>query len=162
MRLVTLFTASSIVALALLTVAPALHAFDATGTWHGKWSCTQFDGTKTTDGNKTSTMLITQTGDTLAINLDTGEFLYNGRALADVKKPTTQGEVVLVACDNDNIPCVGGLSEIIRAKVKTRENSFKATLRGVSTFEDNVPEVGTCKYSFKRDDQSDPHVAACP
>jgi len=162
MRFAHLFAASLVIPTMLAFATPVVHAFDLTGTWHGKWSCSQFDGTKTKDANPTSTMRITQTGDTLAIDLDNSGFSYNGRALPDVKKPDAQGEVVLNACDTDNLPTVGKLGEIIRAKVKTKSNTFKATLKGISIFEDDTPEVGTCKYTFKRDDVIDSMVPACP
>lgn len=50
----------------------------------------------------------------------------------------------------------------MRASVKTKLNSTKATFKGTSIFADNGPDVGTCKYSYKRVDTTDPNLTACP
>jgi hypothetical protein len=140
---------------------PAAHAFDLTGTWIGKWSCKGFDGAKFKSANKSSILRLTQTGNTIAADLDNGEFHYNGAMIADNAKPE-KGEAVFAACPNDNLPLAGGESEIIRAAVKTKLTSFKATFKGTSIFESNFGDVGSCKYTFKRRDNLDPNVLACP
>jgi hypothetical protein len=55
-------------------------------------------------------------------------------------------------------------SEIVRISVKTKPGAVKATLKGVSIFDnsDGGPAVGTCKYSYKRIEIANPLVAACP
>lgn len=145
----------------LSTAVPTVHAFDLTGTWVGKWSCKGFDGEKFTSDNKNSTFRITQSGNTIAADLDNGAYRYNGGAISDSAKPE-KGEAAFVACSNDNAPLSGGESEIIRVAVKTKVDTFKATLKGVSIFEDDLGGVGTCKYSFKRQGTANPNVSACP
>lgn len=146
----------------VLSIAvPSVHAFDVTGTWVGKWSCKGFDGEKFTDGNPTSTMLITQTGDTMAIDLDGGSYRYNGRAITDVAKPD-KGEAVLASCAIDNQPGVNGLGELVRLAVKTKSGVVKASLKGLSIYENTPDVVGTCKYSFKRTSETNPNVLGCP
>jgi hypothetical protein len=136
-------------------------AFDLTGTWLGSYKCDEFDGVKHKAGNKTSTILITQNGNILAMSLN-GSFKYNGAAIADAKKPDLQGEAVFNQCGTDNVPVSGTQGEILRAKVKTKTGTPKASFKGLSIFEDPAVPVGTCKYSFKRTDTTDPNVAACP
>jgi len=142
--------------------APAAHAFDLTGHWTGKWTCKGFDGTKFKGINKESTMAITQSGTTIAADIDGGLFSFNGLAVFDATKPNEKGEAVLVQCGTDNLPQSGDQGEIMRATVKTKLDSAKASFKSLSIFEDNAPEVGTCKYSYKRQDPNDPGVAACP
>jgi hypothetical protein len=145
----------------LLSTATPLCAFDLTGNWIGKWSCKGFDGAKFKSANPTSTLAITQVGDTIAASLDNGDFLYNGRAITDVVKPE-KGEVVLAQCGTDNLPAAGPEGEIVRAAVKTKPDTFKASFKALSIFDDDFPGVGTCKYSFKRQDQTEPGIAPCP
>ena len=154
-------------------IAPA-HAFDLTGHWVGKFTCKRYDGTKLTFGNKNSTLDITQAGSVLAANIDAaipppdGDLSYNGVAILDQKSPDTKGEVVLYGCHLANTPApidppgtpLDG--ELARAAVKTKVGIFKATLKAVSIFQDDKPEVGSCKYSYKRIDTIDPAVPACP
>jgi len=142
------------------TWAGNAQAFDLTGTWEGKWSCKGFDGSKFKSANKESIMLITQAGDTVNVDVDGGEFHYNGRAIPDDAKPE-KGEVVLAACPNDNLPGAGGEAETVRATVKTKLTTFKATFKAISIFDDDFPSVGTCKYTFKRIDAADPGVSPC-
>jgi hypothetical protein len=148
----------------LSATAPPAHAFDLTGHWAGKYSCKNFDGVKYKSGNKESTLAITQTGTTLAVDLNNGAFLYNGAAIFDVSKPDVKGEVVLNQCGTDNLPAAGAQGEIVRATVKTKLDDFKASFKALSIYEDeeNGAFWGTCKYSFKRTDQTDPQVGACP
>ncbi len=151
---------STLVACTFLLVATTAHAFDLTGHWVGKWSCKGFDGSKFSSGNKNSTLAITQNGNALGANLDNGNFFYNGVPVTDTAKPE-KGEVVLLNCTNANV-LVADDSEMIRAAAKTKVGTFKATLKGTSIFADNFPEVGTCKYSYKRVDTTDPAVGGCP
>lgn len=142
------------------SLAPAAHAFDLTGHWTGKWNCKGFDRTKFTSSEKSSTLAITQVGPAFAANIDgiTG-FFYNVTPLTDAAKPE-KGEAVLLACPTAN-PLGSGDAEIIRAAVKTKNGTVNATLKGTSVFANDAPEVGTCKYSYKRIDISDPAVAGC-
>lgn len=144
----------------VLGVTPAAHAFDVTGTWIGRWSCKGFDGEKFTSFNKTSTLKLSQTGTAIAADLDNGSFHYNAAMIADKFKPE-KGEAVFIACATDNLPLADAESEILRAAVKTKAGTFKASLKGLSIFEDQFGGVGTCKYSFKRQDTLDPNVSAC-
>jgi hypothetical protein len=153
----TVLTLSAL--LVTVIVAPA-RAFDATGTWLGKWSCKDFDGKKFSEGNPESTLQISQNDDVLAIDLDGGSYRYNGRSLNDAAKPE-KGEAVFASCAIDNQPFVGGLSEIIRVAIKTKPGALKATLKGQSIFE-NGASVGNCKYTFKRVSDQNPNVSDCP
>jgi len=147
-------------AVLLFAVAPrSVHAYDLTGHWVGKWSCKGFDGVKFTDAEKNSTMAVTQVGNTIRADLDTG-FYCNGAAIFDDKKPDEQGEVLLISCGTDNVP-LNSPSEIVRASVRTKAGTFKATFKGLSIYED-VNDMETCKYSYKRVDQADPNVPPCP
>jgi hypothetical protein len=141
--------------------APALFAFDLTGNWTGKWSCRGFDGAKYTESNKTSTMAVTQLGNTINVNIDDGDFFYNGGAIPDNGKPNEKGEAVLVQCGTDNLPVADPEGEVVRATVKTKLGSPKAGFKAVSIFE-NTGDVGTCKYSYKRQDTVDLSVPPCP
>ncbi len=146
-----------------VAVAPA-HAFDLTGHWTGKWSCKGFDGTKFTSGNKVSTMDVTQVVGTFAVAIDvaTDNFTYNAVAIPDMIKPNEKGEVVLVGCHTGTtLPAAPFDAELVRASVKTKLDG-KGTFTGTSFFADSAPEVGTCKYSYKRVSTIDPVVAACP
>ena len=136
-------------------------AFDLTGTWVGKWSCKGFDGQKFTTSNKTSTMRVTQTGNTMAVDIDNGEFRYNGAAINDAVKPE-KGEAVFAACPNDSVPLAGGEAETVRASVKTKVGATKASFKALSIFESDFGEVGTCKYSYKRTDVANPNTTGCP
>ena len=151
-----------VLAVFFVTAAPLpLRAFDMTGTWVGKWSCKGFDGQKFTSGNKTSTMRVTQSGNTMAVDVDNGDFTYNGGAIPDVVKPE-KGEAVFAACPNDNLPLTGDEAETARLSVKTKPGAVKATVKALSIFDSPSGEVGTCKYSYKRVDAADPNVAGCP
>jgi len=162
MRAKTPLPLVSVLTAAVLLVAAAspARAFDLTGTWIGKWSCKGFDGAKFTSANKTSTLKITQSGNVIAADLDNGDFHYNGGMIADGVKPE-KGEAVFVSCSTDNVPLAGGESEIIRAAVKTKLGTFKASFKGLSIFESNFGDTGTCKYTFKRRDTIDPNVLGC-
>ena len=154
-----------------MAVTPA-PAFDLTGHWAGKWSCKGFaapftrDGklvNKFTSGRSESTLVITQSGGTFGAVIDPGNgtYRYNGFSMNDVKD-ANKGEVVLVGCSTGNtLPPPDTGAEILRAAVKTKGDTFKASFKGVSLFADDLPEVETCKYTYKRIDTADPGVALC-
>ena len=148
--------------LASAALAPASHAFDLTGTWVGKWSCQGFDGSKFKSSNGQSTIAITQTDNTIAANVDNGEFFYNGGAIPDTGDPTTKGEAVLLQCGTDHIAFTTAEGEILRAKVKVNPASGTGSLKGLSIVETQFSEALTCKYSYKRVDTANPNVPGCP
>ena len=150
------FTVTTFAILIAASMTPAAYAFDLTGHWAGKFSCKGFDGTKFSLGNKSATLAITQTGNSIAAFA--GGFLYTGTQLPDAAKPE-QGEAVLFTCATSSTL---GLGEIARATVKTKVGTFKATLKATSVFANNTPGVGACKYTYKRIDTSDPAVGGCP
>jgi hypothetical protein len=159
----------------LATGAPAAHAFDLTGHWTGKWSCKGVanDGKFTVSSSiSPSTLDITQVGGTFAAVVDVsvspadgGDFPFNVFAIPDLKKPDEKGEVVLLACPNGNTVPASGSAETMRGQVKTKANTAKASFKATSIFTDifnGAPEVGTCKYSYKRIDTTDPGLTNCP
>ena len=148
--------------LASAALAQASQAFDLTGTWVGKWSCQGFDGASFKSSNKQSTIAITQTDNTIAANVDNGEFFYNGGAIPDAGAPTTKGEAALNQCGTDNLPFATTEGEILRAKVKVNPESGAGSFKGLSVIETQFFEVLTCKYSYKRTDTVNPNVPACP
>lgn len=147
---------------AAAALAPAASAFDLTGTWEGRWSCQGFDGVKFRSLNSQSTVQITQTGNTLAVNMDNGDYFYNGGAVPDAGSPTTKGEIALTQCGTDNVPLAGPDAELLRAKVKADPEKGTGSMKGLSILESAIPDVLTCKYSYKRTSTADPAVAACP
>lgn len=153
-----------LVPLLVLVTAGQAFAFDLTGTWAGKWSCTGFDGAKFTSGNKESTLLVAQVGNVFSADIDGGEFRYNGGAIPDAAKPLEKGEAVMNSCGTDPIPLTGEETEIARLKVKVsiKPGQVKGSLKGVSIFEDNLGGVGTCKYSYKRITTTNPGSIGCP
>jgi len=152
-------------AMTLTATAETARAYDLSGTWEGKWSCSGFDGGRFKIVQKLSPLLISQTGDTLAGDFD-GGWVYNGRVIADPNK-LEKGELILMYCATDNRPGVGDEAEIIRAKVKTKLGADKASFSGLSIYEGTFEgffEVGTCKYSYKRISAATPNpaIAPCP
>jgi hypothetical protein len=145
------------------SVADAAFALDLTGTWQGKWSCTGSDGAKFSDANATSTMLVSQAGNSLQVTMDGGGFHYAGGIIADTAKPEAKGQGVLVNCGTNNSAFDGPEGELIRITVKAKAGSSDVALKGSSIFEGNspTPYVGSCKYSFRRTDVTDPVVPAC-
>jgi hypothetical protein len=148
--------------LILVATAAPVQAFDLTGHWIGKWSCRDFDGVKFKEGMKPSSLEITQTGGTMSVRVD--NFGYNGVAIVDAKKPGEKGQAVWLSCPTRNV-LTSAVTEIVRATVKTKLTGSKGTIAAISIFADNignVPEVGTCRYSYKRVDTVDPVLTACP
>lgn len=146
----------------------AAEAFDLTGNWTGRWTCQGFDGARFVDANLTSTMAITQTGDTLYVSIDNGGFRYNGAAVSDTVRPAQKGEVALVACGTDVFPMAGSEAEMMRAKIALKPTGAVGVFKGASIFEGPAtatptpPYVGSCKYVYKRIDQVNPNITPCP
>lgn len=150
-------TVASFALLVAASMTPAAYAFDLTGHWTGKFSCQGFDGAKFTVSNKSASLAVTQTGNTVAM-LASG-ILYSGTAMPNAAKPD-QGEAVLLTCSTSN--ALGpNQAEIARTTVKTKVGTFKASIKATSVFATNAPLVGTCKYTFKRIDTADPGIAGC-
>jgi len=144
--------------------AQSAQAFDLTGNWTGRWVCKGFDGTRFIDRNLTSTLAVTQSGNTVSVNMDNGGFIYNGYAAPDAKNPDTRGEVALISCTTDILPMAGAESEMLRGRVVVKPTI--AVFKGTSVIEgpsDGVTGnfVGTCRYVFTRVDQNNPGVSGC-
>ena len=149
------FSVTTFAVIFAASMTPGAYAFDLTGHWIGKFSCKGFDGTKFSLGEKSATLAITQTGNSIAALA--GGFLYTGTQIPDAAKPE-QGEAVLFTCGTSSSL---GQGEIARATVKTKIGTFKATLKATSVFANNAPRVGACKYTYKRIDTIDPAIGSC-
>lgn len=134
-------------------------AFDLTGTWVGRLTCTGFDGSRFSDKFPT-TMTIVQTGATATMNLDDGAetFAYGGGTIAAATQPS-RGEALFVECRTQ--PALGDFGEILRAQVSTTPKGG-ATFKATSLFQDEGDVFGTCRWSFKRTDAAAPLVTGCP
>lgn len=145
-------------------MAQSAQALDLTGNWQGTWVCVGFDGEKFVDVNKTSTLAITQVGTAVYAKMDGGAFTYNGTAIVSTLRPDELGEVALIECDTDNLPAAGAEGEVMRAKVKVNSTGSVAVLKATSIIEgpDATPFVGSCKYAYRRIDQINPNLTACP
>ena len=123
---------------------------------------------KFNDKDNDSTLRITQSGTTLIahINGPPMKFFYNGAVIPADKKPAERGEALLNQCGTDNLPLAGDdESEILRATVRTKTDSTKASFRAISIYENTGefgPSAGTCRYSYKRVETADPGLAGCP
>jgi hypothetical protein len=169
---IRLIVTTLVVAVASTMAATSARAFDLTGHWVGKYSCKGFaapftsDGklvNKFTTGSDPSTLVITQNGATFGAIIDPGNgtFRYNAFAMTGVKD-ANNGEVVFLGCSTGNtLPPASTGAEILRASVKTKAGTFKASFKGISIFADDFPEVETCKYTYKRVDTNDPGVDVC-
>ncbi|MBI5505342.1 MAG: hypothetical protein HY899_11110 [Deltaproteobacteria bacterium] len=139
-------------------------ALNLTGNWQGSWVCTAFEGAKSVESNKASTLAITQVGTAVYARMDDGDFTYNGTAIASTLRPDELGEVALIECDTDNLPAAGAEGEMIRAKVRVKIDGSVAVLKATSIVEGPgaLPLVGSCRYVYRRTDQTDPNLTACP
>lgn len=148
--------------LPLCTSLPAV-ALDLTGTWTGRFVCSEFDGAK---GKfpEDATLLISQNGNDLNILwVDVGN--YSGVAIPDQRKPDAKGEAKMVECDTD-ADMFDGYDELARLRAKVNRNRGSGSLKGESFYAPNAPVAGlvagSCKWSFKRTDTADPAAGACP
>jgi hypothetical protein len=131
-------------------------ALDLTGTWLGKYTCTQYDGTLSKVTVKDDEMRITQTGDVFAVD---SQNQFAGVSLPDDKTPDTKGEAKLANCNTDNVVSNGG-DELVRLSAKVNREKGKGKLKGSSIY--TFPGgVGTCKWSYKLTDPANPNAVGC-
>jgi len=141
---------------ALGAAAPAA-ALDITGTWLGKYTCTEYDGTVTKFTVKGDVMAITQTGDVFAVD---SLSQFSGVSIADAKKPLSKGEVKISNCNTDASISNGG-DEIARLKAKVDRTKGKGKLKGSSIYT-GPGWFGVCKWSYKLTSTTDPGATGCP
>lgn len=153
--------ARGLVALALAAAVPA-HAFDATGTWKGSYSCKGFDGGPFKVKAPRITMLVSQSGATLSAVLDNANFHFAGASIDDAGDPQ-KGQAILVECRSDDVPSTG-FAEMIVSLVKTKAGKDAASFKGTSVYQEvdsSATEGGSCYYTFKRTSRTDPGVPGC-
>lgn len=155
---------TTITALALLGASRA-NAFDLTGNWVGKWSCSHFDGgVKQKRVNTESTLAVTSLGnDTFGARID-GSIAYRGIEIPDAKKPDDKGEVAIVHCGSDDDPAAVTANNFFEAgRWKVAVKNAKGTLSGITIYSFSASHIATCKYKYKRVDTTDPNLNyACP
>jgi hypothetical protein len=150
------------IAVAVLASATSAGAIDLTGTWSGKYTCTQFDGAPSkVKSPPDSVMVIVQTGATLSAIIDEGSGgTYRGATIDATAKPDEQGEAVFNACGTDAFPLDGGTAELVRLKAKVNAENGTGTLSGVSYFETPTTLL-TCKLKYKRTTTAPVKFAGC-
>ncbi len=155
---------------AALAATGAARAFDLTGTWEGRQSCFGFDGERfsfriPSDRRDKSTLEITQAGSALALRLPDGQGggdLYAGHGIDAIGKPEG-GQIYIVRCgtDDDLSALAGGFDETGSGAVKTKADGA-GTLKLLSTFFNDGPEIAFCRWSYKRVAPANPGIAGCP
>jgi hypothetical protein len=151
-------------ALAAALVAQPAAAFDLTGTWEGKQTCSGSSAGEKFSFSIPSTLLITQTGTALNIHVvsESGTDVYQGFGVDSVANPLN-GDAYFVHCGTSDVPETGDdFDESGRATVKTKEETVGGAFKGTSAFFNAAPEVASCRWSYKRTDAADPDVAGCP
>jgi hypothetical protein len=152
-------TGSIAVAAALVAAGagPAL-AIDATGTWSGRWSCRQKAGaTVTRTVERDSTMLLTQRGEALFLEID--GTAYQGRSHDLERHPRrAAGSAVRSTGDGE---AFAHASEVLDLKIMVNDVRGKATIRAESTVQ-NALGKGHCNYRFSRTSREDPGVVPPP
>jgi len=136
-------------------------ALDLTGTWEGKFTCSQFDGAPARFSEPDETLRITQAGND--VNVDwVGIATWTGVVIADVKTPDAKGEVALLDCAS-TADLFGNYSEIVRLAAKVNREKGKGSLKGLTIYSPPGLVAGSCKASFKLVDPAapDPAVGGC-
>lgn len=142
-------------ALAAAVALPAA-GLDLTGTWTGKYTCTEYDGALTRFTVRDDVMAISQNG--FAFQVDS-QNQFSGVAIPDAKRPDTKGEAKLANCNTDHLVANGG-DELARVKVKLDRAKGKGKLKGVSVY--TAPGiVGSCRWSYKLTDPANPNASGC-
>jgi len=159
--------------LAISFVSAPAGALDLTGTWSGKFNCSNFDGLKyNTVSDKKQTLYISQDGENVSVQwVDQANAVtvtyFTGSVIAHESKPFSKGQVALADCSTG--PDLNAyFSEIAKLSASVNRQKGTGTLTGTSIY--SIPEsqealktVGQCKWNFKLVDPRDPGVAAgCP
>lgn len=138
-----------------LFASPAA-GLDLTGTWTGKFTCTEWDGSQSRFTEKDDVMAITQTGDLIAVD---SLNQFSGAVLSDLRKPLAKGVVKMANCNTDNDPA-NGADELAVLKAKVNRDKGTGKLKGASVYT-GVGSFGTCKWSYKLTDPADPGATGC-
>jgi len=136
-------------------------AFDLTGHWEGKWSCTVFDsGAKDKDGNSESTFDVTSLGNnTFGARID-DNLNYRGIEIPNATKPE-KGELAIAHCGGNDDLTTQPFAELGRWKVTTKAE--KGTISGITIWSNDSTHVATCKYKYKRSNTANPNLTyTCP
>jgi len=149
--------------LAITFVSAPADALNLTGTWSGKFKCSNYDGLKFSTLDKNQTLKISQVGQNVSAEW-VGVAKFTGFVIDDLKKPDSKGQAALADCST-NFDLSGGFAEMAKLSASVNPNKGKGSLSGTSVY--SVPEsqdvlktVGQCKWSFKLIDPQDPGVAA--
>lgn len=146
MRLPSKITQLVVCAHAAVLFAVPTFALDVQGTWNGQMVCKGFDGDKYVLKWENSVLKITQTGNAIVVDFNSGSYVYAGNAIPDIEDATV-GEIGMTLC-------TPGSMEVGRASIRNEK------LRGLSLWRDSESHE-TCKWSYKRVSTADPGVT-CP
>lgn len=138
--------------------APAL-AVDLTGVWEGGFKCREYDGTKYKFAQTDETLLITQTGNALAIEW-LGAADIQGVVVNDFKKPGTKGVASVIDCDT-NTDLTSGYAEMGNLTATVDREKGKGKLKGVGVYTSDGDYIGECKWKFTLVSLEDPAASGC-
>lgn len=138
--------------------APTLPAaaLDLTGTWTGKYTCTEYDGERVRFTVRDDVMAISQTDFVFAVD---SVNQFSGVAIPDARSPDVRGEAKLANCSTDDLVANGG-DELARLKAKVDREKGKGKLKGISIYT-GPGLVGSCKWSYKLTDPANPGASGC-
>lgn len=136
--------------------APVL-AVDATGTWSGRSICRQRVGKRiTATERRASTMLITQRGHALFIEMD--GMAYRGLSRPSGRGPTRERSAVWSAADGETS---SDTSAVVRLRIHIDESRGTSRLAAESSLYD-ASGRRHCRYRFGRTSREDPGMEPSP
>jgi len=151
--------------LAITFVSAPADALDLTGTWSGKFNCSNFDGLKFNSVDKNQTLKITQPQPGQNVYVEwVGVAKFTGVVIDNQKNPDSKGQVAMADCSTS--PELNAFyAEIAKLSASVNRSKSKGSLSGTSIYSipesQNAPQtVGQCKWNFKLVDPQDPGVGA--
>lgn len=149
--------------LVIMFISAPAGALDLTGTWVGKFNCSNFDGFKFKTVDRQQVLKISQFGQKVFVAWDLVAN-FTGFVVDDLRKPNSRGQVALADCLTTS-DLTANFAEMAKLNASVNRNRSKGTLTGTSIY--SLPEppetVGLCKWHFTLTNTADPGVGpACP
>ena len=158
------FTRFSLLSLVFPFISAPVGALDLTGTWTGKFNCSNFDGFKFNTVDKQQILKISQFGKKISVEW-VGVANFTGFVVDDLKKPDSKGQAAIADCLTTS-DLTAGFAEMAKLNASgVNRSKGKGSLKGTSIYSLPVPPetVGQCNWTFKLSSPVDPGVgASCP
>jgi hypothetical protein len=134
---------------------------DLTGTWEGKQVCRYFDGRKSIVVSQ-DVIQVSHVGDDVYFSSElVGGAIFHTQLFEDDRHPGKMAHAIFIECDTTESSTYQELGRATKLQTTAKGGGLWQATSNFYQLDEDRRFMGTCSWTYRRVDTSDPNIGAC-